>query len=402
MTEHVSRRSVLAGLGAVAVAGCIDDGGGSTGGDGLDDGGPSNDRGGTPQGTPAPPPADLETVFVGGNPPDDEPANAPPFADRELPLPMVPDKLSDHAVDGGPPQDGIPSIDDPDFLDASEADAQPFLDDDTVVLAVAGEEDVKAYTRRVLVQHEIVNDTIDGTPVAVTYCPLTGTAQGFVRGDTEFGVSGMLINNNLIMHDRERERWWPQIPAVSIPGPWDDSPGGAALEEFRVIRTTWGRWKREHPETVLMSENTDFARDYDRDPYQERGYYGLDGTIFENLYEDPYHHAKEWVYGIRSHEGSAVFVKAPLREQGIVEGKVGETPHLAVYDPDLDTAYVYRNPDEESFTYDDVETDDDSGEVVDGDGEGYAPDDLLLERVLAFDAYWFAWTAYYPDRAVHE
>ena len=389
VTRNRSRRSLLAAIaGTSLLAGCASTARPST--RDLDTGAASGDGAG--DGTGSDGTVDVEPVFVGEDPPAGEPSNAPPFGDRVLPVPLPLSELRGHATDGGPPKDGIPSIDDPEFIEASEA---TFLADDSVVLAVAGEEGAKAYPRRILVQHEIVNDHLDGTPVAVTYCPLTGTAMGFLRGDTELGVSGMLINNNLIMYDRTLERWWPQIPAVSIPGPWHDTPGGATLQEFEVIRTTWGNWRRRYPDTVVLSEATGFARNYDQDPYGQRGYYQNDNTIFRNIHESDRFHGKRWVYGVRTADGAAAFLKDAVEEAGLLEGTVGEVPLVAVRDPELDTAYVYRNPEKKAFEYHD-------GDVVDPDGESYSPGELPRERVISFDAYWFAWFAYYPFTSVYE
>lgn len=370
---HLSRRALLAAGGTALLAGCLDGGTSDISETDLD--------------------ADIQPVTVGDDSPPGAPANAPPVSDRKLPLPMPPDELVEHAEDGGPGKDGIPSIDDPVFVEPDEA---AFADDDMVVMGIAGDDDVKAYTRRIFVRHEIVNDVIDGDPCAVTYCPLTGTALGFERGDTEFGVSGMLINNNLVMYDRETDRWWPQIPAVSIPGPWSDLDGGSTLREFEIVRTTWGNWREEYPETVILSEgDTGYARDYDRDPYGERGYYSSDGTIFSNIHTDDRYHAKRWVYGIRSEAGATAFLRDTVHDAGVVHGRVGETPHVAVYDPTLDTAYIYENPDDETFSYDD-------GRIVDADGDDHHPRALPLERAISFDAFWFAWAAYYPETTVYE
>ncbi|MES3517808.1 MAG: DUF3179 domain-containing protein [Natronomonas sp.] len=385
--ERISRRAVLASVGISALAGCLGDDqeGTTTGGttaaiDNEDVEMVTLDN-------------DFQRVLVGGDPPADEPDDAPPFADRRLSLPMTPESLNREAQDGGPPKDGIPSVDDPAFVSPSEAD---FLDDDDVVLAVAGESEQKAYPRSILVRHEIVNDTLDGTPVSVTYCPLTGTAQGFERGDTTLGVSGMLINNNLVMFDREMERWWPQIPAVSIPTRWSwvDTDGGATLREFEVVRTSWGQWRDAHPETAVMSENTGFAQDYGRDPYARRGYYESDQTLFRNTFEHDRYHAKEWVYGTRTEDGEAAFLKETLQNVGVIHGSAGDRPIVAVYDPTLDTAYVYRNPTEETFEYRD-------GVVEDEGGTTHRPDELPLDRIISFDAYWFAWIAYYPNTNVY-
>ena len=375
MTDRLSRRSLLATLGAgtVALAGCSSL---------TTDGGQQVSQGEI-----------EESMFVGDDPPTDEPANAPPFGDRKLPIPVSLADLERNAQDGGPPKDGIPSIDDPRFVSPGEASG---LDDDSIVLAVGGD-DPKAYPRRILVHHEIVNDEIDGTPVSVTYCPLTGTAQGFERGETEFGVSGRLINNNLVMYDRELERWWPQIPAVSIPGPWHDTEGGATLREFEVVRTTWGQWRSQYPDTAVLSEDTGFARNYDRDPYEPRGYYTSNSTIFPNIFTDgaDRFHAKEWFYGARSENGAVAFLRETVHDEGVVHGSIGSNPVVAVHDPALDTAYVYWNPDDETFSYED-------GQIVTPGGEAFAPAELPRERIISVDSYWFAWFAYYPNTEVSE
>jgi len=99
------------------------------------------------------------------------------------------------------------------------------------------------------------------------------------------------------------------------------------------------------------------------------------------------------VIGARTDEGRIAFEKEALRDEQLLSGEVGETPRLAVYDPDLDTAYVYRTPDGASFDYED-------GRAVAGDGTAHDPADLPLDRVYAFDAMWFAWSGFYPSTAV--
>lgn len=378
MTQHTSRRAVLGAIGAgglAFLAGCTDLSLFSDSGQAVTVG------------------EEVETVtFVGSDPPADEPANAPPFSDRVLPLPVSPAEMKEAATDGGPSKDGIPSIDDPKFVSPGEASE---VDDDSIVLGVERNGEAKAYPRGILVQHEIVNDVIDGMPVSVTYCPLTGTALGFERGETTFGVSGMLVNNNLIMYDRELERWWPQIGAVSIPGEWHDTDGGATLREFEVVRTTFEQWRNSYPETVVLSSETGFARNYERDPYENRGYYQNDGTIFGNIYENDHLHAKEWVYGGRTEEGAVAVTRERLHSEGIVDTELGGNSVVFVHDRDLDTAWLYRNPADAEFTHD-------GAVITDTDGNEFAADSLPLERIISFDAYWFAWIAYYPNTLLYE
>jgi hypothetical protein len=317
-----------------------------------------------------------------------------PMRSTPLALPMPREEITSEAESGGPPKDGIPAIDDPSFVTAEEA---TFLESADVVFGLRHEGTVRAYPQRILVQHEICNDTVAGTPIAVTYCPLTGTVLGFRRDGTTFGVSGRLLNSNLIMYDRATETWWPQVLATSIPGPWNVAPPEQSLQEVRLLWTTWERWRDEHPETTVLSTETGYARNYARDPYGDytpkSGYYEDDQTLFPVLNADDRFHSKAVFLGARTPEGAIAVKKSSLRGDRIVEGAIGETPVLATYDPRYDTGYVYRNPESRAFEAED-------GRVVTPDGEHVAPDAVPLERIHAFDAMWFAWHGFYPETDV--
>jgi len=76
-------------------------------------------------------------------------------------------------------QDCIPSIDDPKFESVSDADE--WLNDGDLVFGITHKEESRAYPQRILNWHEIVNDTISGDPIAITFCPLCGSAIAFER-----------------------------------------------------------------------------------------------------------------------------------------------------------------------------------------------------------------------------
>ncbi|MFD1599656.1 DUF3179 domain-containing protein [Halobellus rarus] len=389
MTRLLTRRAVLAGIGVASLAGCL--GGGRVGGSGDSGGaGGSGDTGERSSAEPG----------ENGEAPSGEPSggeSAPPTRDARLPLPMEPSALRNEAVSGGPPKDGIPAIERPKFVSADEASADLDPGDPVFGIAMGGEP--KAYPQSILVAHEICNDVVDGTPVSVTYCPLTGTAMGFERGETTFGVSGRLVNNNLIMYDRATETWWPQVLSTAIPGPWNENPEIRSLREFRVVWTTWERWTNRFPETRVLSRDTGFAKNYDRDPYgsynPRAGYYAPEARpMFRSLSEDDRLQPKRVVIGARTPGGAAAFEKDTLREEKLIDGQLGGTPVLAVYEPTLDTGYVYENPDEAAFEHRD-------GRVLGENGDAHAPDALPLKRVLAFDAMWFAWSGFYPDTTLY-
>ncbi|MGM0606617.1 MAG: DUF3179 domain-containing protein [Halobacteriota archaeon] len=312
-------------------------------------------------------------------------SSGPPVAADRLYVPYELSELETRSVSGGPGQDGIPSIDDPNFVPGSESSLTP----DAPVFGVVRGDDVRAYPQHVLVFHEIVNDVLDGDPVAVTYCPLTGTAQGFERGSTTFGVSGDLVNSNLIMYDRGSESRWPQILSTAISGPLE----GKSLREFPVTWTTWGRWREAHPETELLTDDTGYQRRYGNDPYgsyaPESGYYSSDNTMFRPLAETDAVHKKRVVIGHRSTVGTIAFDKQTLLDRRVLSGSIGHREFTAVADDRLETGYVYRT------TGATVEPIGDTEYRV--DGASFGPEELPFDRVLAFDGMHFAWYGFYPD-----
>ncbi|MEF8827618.1 MAG: DUF3179 domain-containing protein [Haloarcula sp.] len=363
----LSRRQLLATFGVgvtLGGAGCVGDDGSNTGG-----------------GSASGPSTGTETASTAT---DRNDGPEPPTADSRLYLDYDIGTLEENVVSGGVPKDGIPAIDDPTFADTPPDGLEP----DDPVFGVVRDGDAKAYPQYILVHHEIVNDSIAGDPVAVTYCPLTGTAQGFERGPVEFGVSGRLVNSNLTMYDRGTDSWWPQMLATAIKGPLT----GESLREFRVTWTTWDRWKDTHPETTVLTEETGFSRRYGTDPYgqynEKRGYYSSTRTLFEPLQGDSRAHPKAVVIGTRTETGAVAFDKESLLNQRVLTGTIEDTPYVAVADADLATGYVYANP--ESTT---VEASDDGYTV---DGTTYDADALPLDRSLSFDAMWFAWAGFYP------
>ena len=376
-----TRRAYLGTIGIAGLAGCTDVLGGEPDGDDQD---VAIDQSGSEDTADDPTPSVAVT--------DSDRDSTPPTSDQSLPLPDDTETLSNSIVSGGVSQDGIPSIDDPNFLDANAADE--WLDAGEPVFGIAIGDDVRAYPQRVLVWHEIVNDVIDGESLAITYCPLTGTAQAFERGSTEFGVSGRLLNSNLVMYDRETESYWPQMLATAIRGEHE----GTVLREIPLTWTTWNRWKSNYPETTVLSDDTAYVRDYDRDPYgsynPRSGFYADDSLLFSPYsdVDDSTFHIKDIVLGARSEDGAVAVSKESLLTDGLLQGTVGDIPYIAVANPTLATGYFYRNPDDVAIEYDDGEV------IVDGDSSD--PWDLPLERVLRYDAFWFAWAGYYPETEV--
>lgn len=187
-------------------------------------------------------------------------------------------------VSGGPPKDGIPSIDDPKFQSPEEADAWLEGSDPVMVLEVGGE--VKAYPLRILVKHEIANDRVGGQPVAVTYCPLCNTSIVFERrlpgGEvTEFGTTGRLRHSDLVMYDRRTGTWWQQATGEAIVG----RHAGVTLDFLSSNTLSWRRAKELHPGVRVLSRDTGYGRDYSRSPYP--GYDDPDGRPIGRFVSKP-------------------------------------------------------------------------------------------------------------------
>ncbi len=320
------------------------------------------------------------------------------------------DAFAENIRSGGPPKDGIPPIDDPNFVSAAEAS---FLSDDDVVFGLARAGEARAYPQLVLVWHEIVNDRFPDGPLSVTYCPLTGSTVAF-RSTTQgepytFGTSGDLVNSNLLMYDRQTDSRWPQILGVAINGP----SRGRRLRELPLVWTSWRRWRAAHPDTVVLSTDTGFARSYGSDPYGSYnplgGYYEPEsGLFFPVMHEDSRLANKEVVVGAKHRAGRLAVRKALLRrEQAVTAALLGGDPVVVLYDPALDEgrAYLARmdgrelqlSPTEEPGRY----RDEGSGSVWDAAGRAVsAPGAADLQQLLSYDCMWFAWVAFFPETDV--
>jgi hypothetical protein len=178
---------------------------------------------------------------------------------------------------GGPPKDGIPSIDDPRFVLATEASD---LTPTEPVIALSIGDDARAYPLRILTWHEIVNDTVGGVPVAVTYCPLCNAAIAFERQVDgrvlDFGTTGKLRHSDLVMYDRQTESWWQQYTGIAIVG----ELAGLALKMLPVRIEAFERFRRQHPDGRVLVPNNPSLRPYGANPYV-----GYDGSRVPFLYD---------------------------------------------------------------------------------------------------------------------
>jgi len=265
---------------------------------------------------------------------------------------------------GGPPRDGIPSIDNPRFNTASQADN--WLNDDDRILAIEHNGKAKAYPIRILVYHEIANDKINGKPIVVSYCPLCGTGMIFdanVAGSVkEFGVSGLLYNSDVLMYDRQTESLWSQIEMTAVSGRLK----GTELKPLPMEHTTWGAWKEKHPNSLVLSRDTGFRRNYNRTPYP--GYESSSRVFFPVAHQNSDYHPKEWVVGVELNgEAKAYPFKELKKANTPFDDTVGGKEITIHFDKSSNSAFVTEK-----------------------DGE----------KIPSLMAYWFAWHTFHPNAKV--
>jgi hypothetical protein len=267
-------------------------------------------------------------------------------------------------VSGGPPKDGIPSIDNPKYVTVQEADQ--WIQDNELVLAIIYKDVKRVYPLQIMVWHEIVNDEIAGDPILITYCPLCGSGIAYKRtieGEVvEFGTSGKLYNSNLVMYDRKTNSYWTQIDGLAIVGELT----GMRLDAVSIDTVVWRDWKKTHPDSEVLSQITGYTRAYGRDPY---GSYYEDSFLFfpvEN--EDSRIHPKTVVFGIEVKGQYKAYPEETLKEEGTIEDtingvrlRVERTEAGVVTVTDLDTGV-----------------------------------EIVKER-----DFWFAWYAFHPDTGLY-
>ncbi|MBI4050313.1 MAG: DUF3179 domain-containing protein [Candidatus Doudnabacteria bacterium] len=260
---------------------------------------------------------------------------------------------------GGPPKDGIPSIDQPKFISVAEAD---FLSDGDPGIAFSRGNKHRFYPYQIMVWHEIVNDIVAGQRILVTYCPLCLT--GFVFDPVvkdervEFGTSGKLYKSNLVMYDRKTDSLWSQILGEAIVGEMT----GTKLAVLPSDQMRFGEWKKKYPEGEVLSRDTGAARFYGQNPYGD--YFSsagfarsLAGSRDDRLDPDAF------VFGIVIDGKAKAYHVDAVKQKGRVEDEFQGRTIILEHDKELDVVRMFS------------------------DGA----------RINPFSAFWFSWSAVHPE-----
>ena len=302
---------------------------------------------------------------------------------------------------GGPPKDGIPSIDDPVFAGVEDAS---FVADSDIVIGLEIDGQARAYPLSILVWHEIVNDEVGGIPVAVTYCPLCYTMQVFERvidgQAVEFGTTGKLYNSNLLMYDRLTDTYWSQAIGVAVMG----HLSGRVLDTVPFDIISWGDWKAIHPDTLVLTTDTGYSRAYNVDPYDS--YYTDRRVIFPIEHRDDRLHPKEVILGFNLDGVSKAYPQGIVESETLVNDAVGDTPVLLVslFPGNARAFERIAGGQVLDFVYSDGRiTDTASGSVWNYDGLAVsgALQGQQLPRLSIEPGFWFEWAAFHPQTLLH-
>ncbi len=302
----------------------------------------------------------------------------------------------DEIFDGGPGKDGIPSIDNPNFSTASDIN---FLNSDDVIIAVESNGVIRGYPHPVLDWHEIINDKIGGTALAITHCPLTGTSLGWDRiiegEETTFGVSGLLYNSNLIPYDRKTDSNWSQIRQDCVEGELVN----LKIEQYPMVELNWSTFLQAFPDAEVVNTDTGANRDYGRYPYGDYKS-NNDRIIFPVSNEDDRIPNKERVLAILDDTEVKAYRFTDFSPQGsIIEDNYNSTDMVIVGNSDLNFLVAFQKESGRSYTFLDDQfpyvIQDDKGDKIDVFGNKSSGGSLTLPDQLI--GFWFSFPAFFDN-----
>lgn len=299
---------------------------------------------------------------------------------------------------GGVLQDGIPPLRKPKMLLANEQD---YLDDANIIFGIEVDGDARAYPKRILAWHEMFVDNVGDKSVTGVYCTLCGSMilyDNMVNGKEYYlGTSGFLFRSNKLMYDKATQSLWNTLWGEPVVGPLTGK--GIELERLSVVTSTWGEWKKRHPDTQVLSLNTGYRRNYGEGVAYKK-YFGTDELMFNVKETDIRLKNKADVLGL-------VFPHAPdkalavsskfLRKKTLYDTRVKDLKMIII--TDLSGAHrVYESKGLKFVNWDNQNTLEDENGIKWQLKEAFLMSEQgeTLYRLPSHNAFWFGWYSAYP------
>lgn len=301
----------------------------------------------------------------------------------------------DEIIWGGVRQDGIPPLRQPEMISAAEA---RYLSDNNIVFGIEINGDARAYPKRILAWHEMFIDTIGGVEIAGVYCTLCGMVIPYRTQVADqsfaFGTSGFLYRSNKLMYDQATHSLWNSMQGTPVLGPLAKSD--IKLEREAVVTTTWGEWRKRHPDTTVLSLNTGHSRDYSEGEAY-RDYFATDELLFNTPFDDDRLDNKREVVALRFTGGELAIDSQFLRKNPIYHDRVGLQDFVVVTDR-TGAARVYERGEIDFASYDGQSTlrDAQEREWALNENQLTSQDGQSLSRLPSHRAFWFGWYASFP------
>lgn len=321
------------------------------------------------------------------------------------------------------PRDRIKPVDEPLFV--APVDAPSYMRPREPVIAVKINGDARAYPLAMLMWQEIVNDTVGGVPLTITFCPLCNTAVAFERTleghELTFGTSGNLRNSDLVMWDRQTQSWWQQITGEAIVG----KLAGKVLTQVPSPIIAFETFQDEYPDGKLLLRELN-AQGQEIRPYSVPPYAGYDSVdtdpfAFDGVVDSRLP-ANIRVLTIKNGGESVAYPWPFLEEAGVINDTVGDIDLVAFFDDGTLSAFLdgssrthtsgsstvfSRELDGKLLTFtlgDEGITDEQTGSVwsLTGKATSGPMAGKALEQVVHQNHFWFAWAVFEPDTELRE
>lgn len=325
------------------------------------------------------------------------------FLDPDLPLTIRAEEI----VWGGVRRDGIPSLDDPPVVAASQA---TYLRDEETVFGVSIGGAQRAYPERFLSWHEMANDVVGDQPVTLSFCTLCGSAilydtRQAVGAPRRFGTSGLLYRSNKLMYDRATSTLWSNLTGAPVVGALVGK--SAPLPLLPLTRTTWLDWRSRFPQTTVLALAQPAGREpgYRYEPGSAEA--ARKGVRFPVWLKSDRLPRDTEVYALLLGGQARAYPLDRVLRQRVINDQLGDVELVLVGDPVSGAVRAYRR---EGLV---LQPGSSAQSVVTGEGLAFRVEEdalvslgpgepRLLNRLPGHISFWFGWYGFYPQTSVYE